>query len=50
MRQLGKALTVSFGYELLRDFLWRGETPVFTGGCAFFCVFWMVFCGENVVS
>jgi hypothetical protein len=36
MRQLGKALTVSFGYELLRDFLWRGETPVFTGGL---CVF-----------
>jgi len=36
MRQLGKALTVSFGYELLRDFLWRGETPVFYRGL---CVF-----------
>jgi hypothetical protein len=50
MRQLGKALTVNFDYELSRDFFGVVKPLFFTGGCAFLCVFWMVFCGGNVVT
>ena len=39
MRQLGKALTVNFDYELSRDFFGVVKPLFFTGGCAFLCVF-----------
>ena len=50
MRQLGKALTVSCDSEFFVGIFWRGDPPVFTGGARFCALFWVVFCGENVVS
>ena len=50
MRQLGKALTVNFDYELSRDFFGVVK-PLFLQGVVRFCAFfWMVFCGGNVVT